>query len=269
MTEAKKIFNRKYTFPRVLFFCMLCAFFLVICSPMFKEFLKPWRDILLGAIATIAVFGITIFFARWEGLPLKDIGVLPHKKTLNKMLIGFLIGLLIAGIHVALVVSLSKVRLEPVKIISYDSLPLMLLLYLVLAGREELSFRGYPLRSLSCTLGAWKAQAIIVVIFALEHVAGGYSWTQALLGAATGAILFGIAALKTNGIALPIGLHAAWNFGQWCLGFKNEPGIFKATIAKGFETENEKTTLICYLVVMGFSIMGFYIYRPAHTLKKV
>ena len=106
------------------------------------------------------------------------------------------------------------------------------------------------------------SQIIIAIIFALEHLAGGYTWVQAFWGAGVGALLFGLATLKTGGIALPVGLHAAWNFGQWCLGFKNEPGIWQAIVEPNYETRHEQLVFLFYLLVMGIGIGSFYFYRP-------
>ncbi len=209
MEGSTKAINWKYTLPRVLLFCVLCALVLILGSSLLNGISKPMGDIILGTIAAIAVFALTIPFARWEGLSLRALGIIPHKYTLPKALAGFLLGLLIAALHVGMVLIFGRVRLEPVEAVPYTALITTLLLYLVLAAREELAFRGYPLRSLAYALGPWKAQLIIAMIFAFEHAAGGYTWAQAFLGAGVGAVLFGLAALKTNGIAFPIGLHAA------------------------------------------------------------
>ena len=98
-----------------------------------------------------------------------------------------------------------------------------------------MAFRGYALWNSNYAIGPWKALLIVTFIFILEHIAGGMTAGQAIAGAGAGALLFGIAALRTKGLALPIGLHAAWNFGQWLLGFKDEPGLWHAIIQKGFE----------------------------------
>jgi hypothetical protein len=66
----------------------------------------------------------------------------------------------------------------------------------------------------------------IAILFAIEHHLGGVSWTTAMIGAGTGSIVFSVAALVTKGLAVPIGIHAAWNFGQWALGLKGSAGIW-------------------------------------------
>ena len=259
MTSVK--LNWKFTVPRVFLFCLCYSFILIVCSPLTKDLPKPWSEILLGSVAAIAVFILTIFFSRREKLKLIEIGVVPGKQTIPLFAYGFGIGLLLAVGQGVLVITFSNLKIEYVPQTSSLSVLLVLFLYLILALREELAFRGYALRSLDYAIGSWKAQLIIAVIFSLEHLAGGYTFLQAFAGAGTGALLFGIAALKSKGIALPVGLHAAWNFGQWLIGFKNEPGIWQVMIEKGDESKFESISFIFYLLVMIIAINGFYFYK--------
>jgi hypothetical protein len=120
---------------------------------------------------------------------------------------------------------------------------------------------GYPLRSLNYVIGPWSAQLIIALIFVTEHVVGGMTWPEAILGPGLGALLFGLAALKTKGLALPIGLHSAWNFVQWLLGFKNGTGWYKVVVEKGNEAKVELVGGISYLLVMGMAIIAFYYWK--------
>jgi membrane protease YdiL (CAAX protease family) len=258
--------GRINTLLRVLLFCMLCALILIMGSALLKNWKSPWADLSLGAFAAVASFLLTIPFSKWEKLSLGQLGVVPGKATLSKMVIGFLIGLLIAGLHLSLVLIFGHISLINTTL-SFNSVALSFLLYLILATREEIAFRGYALRSLSYKIGPWKAQIIIAVIFGLEHMAGGFTWQQAFFGSGVGAILFGLAALRTKGIALPVGLHTAWNFGQWCFGLKNIPGIWQVSVGKGFEEKNEQIIMICYLIVVGLAIAAFYLYPLITSLK--
>ena len=254
------------TLLRVLLFCSICALLLVIGSALLKNWKSPLADLTLGAVAAVASFLLTIPFAKWENLSLGQLGVVPGKVTLIKMVTGFLIGLFIAGLHLSLVLVFGQISLLRTPL-HFGSVALSFLLYLILATREEIAFRGYALRSLSYKIDPWKAQLIIAVIFALEHMAGGFTWQQAFFGSGVGAILFGLAALRTKGIALPVGLHAAWNFGQWCFGLKNIPGIWQVSVGKGFEEKNEQIIMICYLIVVGLAIAAFYLYPLITSLK--
>lgn len=259
MIQNQKI-NWKYTLLRVLTFCFCCALILILVSPLTKNFPKPWSDLLLGTIATILVFGLTIIFARWGKIQLKDIGVIPNRQTFSKFIFGFSIGILLVLLQVLLVLTFGHSKLLLVPELPIKPILIMFSLYFILSLREELAFRGFPLRSLNYAIGSWKSQLIIALIFSLEHWAGGYTLFQAFLGAGIGAILFGIAALKSKGIALPVGIHLAWNFGQWCAGYKNEPGIWQNFIEKGFEAKHEQISFAFYILVMSLAILAFYFY---------
>ena len=93
-----------------------------------------------------------------------------------------------------------------------------IVLFLLLATREEFAYRGDPLMRLHSRLGYWPAQFIIAILFGLEHRIAGWTWITALGGAAFGSLMFGAVALKTRGLAAPVGLHAAWNIGQSIFG---------------------------------------------------
>lgn len=258
MPQKNRSTNRLFILLRVLLFCLCCAIILIIGSTLIKGFSKEWNDLILGIFATMAIFAITLLFASWEKIKPEAIGIVARQGSLRKGLIGFFIGILLSISHVLAVALFGHVSVDLMPVFPIATALFSLLLYFVLAIREELAFRGYPLRMLNYSFGSFKAQVIVALIFALEHWAGGYSWIQAFFGSTVGGVLFGIAALKTKGIAMPIGMHAAWNFGQWIFGFKNEPGIFYVTIENGFEKYTEVTTMFCYLIIMLLAIFYFY-----------
>lgn len=258
--------NWKYTLIRVLLFCICNVIILILSSAMTKGLPESYADILHGIITLIAIFGNTLLFSRWEKVTLFEIGVVPNQMTIKRFVFGFGIGSVLALTHALVVIFFIDSKLVFVPSLSLSPILSTLLLYFVFSLREELAFRAFPLRTLAYSIGSWKAQIIIAIIFAIEHMAGGYTFKQAFLGSAVGAILFGIAALKTKGIALPVGLHLAWNFGQWCVGFKNEPGIWENIIVQGSESKNEQIVFIVYLIVMGLAILGFYLYRPKNSV---
>jgi uncharacterized protein len=251
------VINKWKTPGRVLLFCLCCAISVAIASRITHNLHGQWSMLVTGLIACGLTAVFTLIFVRWEGIALADVGVIPGKKTSRRALIGFTIGLILAITQLLLVLVTGHIRLI-YSGVNPAIIALALLVYFVLAAREELAFRGYPLFNLNRAMGPWPAQIIVAVIFALEHVVGGVPWLQAFLGAGVGSILFGIAALKTKGLALPIGLHAAWNFGQWALGFKDDSGLWKVIIEKGYQQHFEQMQTIAYLIVMVPAIVLFY-----------
>ncbi|MES2466382.1 MAG: CPBP family intramembrane glutamic endopeptidase [Verrucomicrobiota bacterium] len=138
---------------------------------------------------------------------------------------------------------------------------LALMAYVALSCREELAFRGYPLRRLESVIGPWFAQLVVAVVFLIEHVAGGMAWSEAIAGAGVGALLFGMAAIATRGLAVPIGVHAAWNFGDWMRsGGGKTTGFWKAVVEDGFEAHAGVVGWVGYVSVMLLATLAFWIW---------
>jgi hypothetical protein len=110
------------------------------------------------------------------------------------------------------------------------------------------------------TFGPWTAQLLVALVFAVEHKVGGWPWERALLGAGVGSIMFGMAALATRGLAVPIGIHAAWNFGQWMLGLNGTSGIWGVVVEQGQDQRAEQVRTIGYLVVMSVATLAFWLW---------
>ena len=170
-------------------------------------------------------FALTWLFVRWDDLRLSDVGASIHWTSLLRLVVGVVIGLVLIGLHSLTVATVGHVDW----IRNPDGKPALAALfgiaYLCLAAREELAFHGYPLRRLQQMYGVGAAQLLIAAVFALEHLAGGWSYQQALWGAFVGSLLFGMASIATRGLAVPIGVHAAWNFGDWLRGNRAAPAI--------------------------------------------
>ncbi|HVW97456.1 MAG TPA: type II CAAX endopeptidase family protein [Mucilaginibacter sp.] len=211
------------------------------------------------AIAALLTFVLSLIFVRLEGITLAGIGLSFSGHTLQRFLGGSAIGLLMASLQPVVLLIHGHFHLECVHP-SFGIIVFNLLFYLAAACREEITFRGYPFRRLDERFGPWIAQGIMFVLFALEHKAGGMSWITSFIGAGTGALLFGVAALKSRGLALPVGLHFAWNVGQWLWGFKNSPGFWQATVENGYAAQEEKVGYAVYLLAAGLAAIGICLY---------
>jgi membrane protease YdiL (CAAX protease family) len=86
---------------------------------------------------------------------------------------------------------------------------------------EELLFRGFVFQRLVDGLGATAALLPMAALFALAHwgnpgmQGGTLAW--ATLDNGLGAVLLGLAYLRTGSLALPIGIHFGWNWTQGVL----------------------------------------------------
>jgi len=233
MRRAQKF----YTHPvfRVLSFYMLTVLTLILSG----------RYIMVAAAVTLL---LSWLFTRWDRLPAGAVGLAPSRHTLPRFFSGLAGGLLMASLQPACLLLWGHLRLQPMHFTV--TLAIQPLIYFAAAFREELVFRGYPLRRLDQRFGPVTAQIIMFVLFVLEHRLSGMGWLASVIGPGAGSLLFGYASLKSRGLALPLGLHFAWNVGQWTAGFKGEPGAFKAIVDNGYASQAELLGFAAYLAAV-------------------
>jgi membrane protease YdiL (CAAX protease family) len=91
-------------------------------------------------------------------------------------------------------------------------------LFLWAALLEELLFRGFVFQRLVDGTGALTAQLLMAALFALAHWGNpgmeGTTEVWATIDTMLGALLLGLAYLRTGSLALPIGIHFGWNWVQ-------------------------------------------------------
>ena len=254
------------SFGRVVLFMVGCAVILIVAAPLVPK--RPgWSpDFILGTIATLWALLLTFVFVRWEGLRPDDVGVKPDGRTLARFASGYCIGLLLVTLTASLLFAAGSVHWSSAPAFHLSEAVWPFLTYIVLSCREELAFHGYPLRSLARGFGDWIALIFVSVVFALEHRVGGYPWTQAILGAGVGSLLFGMAALVTRGLAVPIGIHAAWNFGQWAIGEKGTAGIWTEIVNDSGDHSVQVVRSLIYVVVISIATFSFWLWGRSKSV---
>jgi membrane protease YdiL (CAAX protease family) len=271
MTDSNFKFRatRFLTAGRVMIFYLGSLVVLMLTSRLTKTLSSEVADLASIFFAFILTFLLVYLFTRWEKLRLADVGVIPRTRTVQRFVAGYVIGLSMAVIQALAVFSFGHLHLTIVPSISAQQIILPLSLYFFVGCREELAFRSYSLRSLAYAFSPLIALLSITVIFVLEHVMAGMTWKMALIGSGMGGVLFGLAALKTKGLALSLGLHSAFNFGQWLVGFKNRPGVWNAVVEKGYERETENISLAAFVLVTLLVIIGVVLfYKRESTQQK-
>jgi uncharacterized protein len=79
---------------------------------------------------------------------------------------------------------------------------------------EEFSFRGYMQSTLTSGMGFWPAAVALSIAFGSGHLRNlGEAWTGALMAGSFG-ILAAFSLKRTGNIWFPIGMHAAWDWGE-------------------------------------------------------
>jgi membrane protease YdiL (CAAX protease family) len=87
------------------------------------------------------------------------------------------------------------------------------LVFLLLAVREELLYRGYALRTLSEAIPFWPAAAVSTAWFTLAH-AGASENAIGLASAAAFGLVACLTLRRTGNLWLALGFHASWDWGE-------------------------------------------------------
>ncbi len=202
--------------------CFLVSLFVVgrFINPFFPA---SWERFVYGIGGTMFALALTWFFVRREKKSFRDYELYWETGTLPRFLKGFLYGALIFALIIGLLVAAGGIRIH----LSGNWDPLSVFWYLSiipLALMEELAFRGYPFIKLNRDFSFLLTQLIIAIVFALYHIVTGWDIAVALLGPGIWALVFGLGAVWSKGIALPTGIHVALNLSQQVLGMKGGNG---------------------------------------------
>lgn len=254
---------------RVTLFFAASMLVLALCGalPQFVPRVSP--EVVVGVVATLATLLLTAAFLRWDGLRFVDLGLAPDGRTPLRFAMGVLVGLALVAAHMGLLSVVGRVRWLPVESVDPGRVALAVAGYALLASREEVAFRGYPLRRLASGFGPWAAQILVVMVFIAEHRLGGATWSNAIIGSGLGGLVFGMAALATRGLALPIGLHAAWNVGDWARGGKGVDGVWRAVVDPAHQRAMDSLSMVLYATIMAaaFGVFGWMYVRSRRIAR--
>ena len=131
---------------------------------------------------------------------------------------------------------------------------------------EEVGFRAYPLMILKDKVGVRNSIIITSVLFALYHIANGWTIQNSFLGAGVWGIIFGLAAIYSNGISMPTGMHYAANLTTSAFGISDDSfNLWTLKQYNGLTLKNyqssELTTFIpqISLLILGLLCMEWYL----------
>lgn len=211
----------------ILFWIVFIAL-LFIGGSSLVSFLPPeWSGIGYGLVGTICAYFTVLIFLRWDKLSFKEIGLVWERRTFVRFLVGILIGVGLMILILLVLVSFTELELEwSGKIIDVKKVVLFLAAIIPLGLMEELAFRTYPFLKLNKACGIWIAQLIMALAFAIYHILQGWSVYVSFLGPFVWAFVFGVAAIRSGGIALPAGIHVALNAMQSFTGIKENETSF-------------------------------------------
>jgi membrane protease YdiL (CAAX protease family) len=173
---------------------------------------------LISALASAAMLLVTAGLLHMEGVSISALGLPLDRRRVGELVAGFVLTamlfLAVAAIQSAMVGATWQFRGVSGLFGALADLPLVLCLVLA----EELLFRGSVLRSLRAIAGDRWAIALTALAFGAYHVIGSQNWAMGLafqfLMPTLGGLLFAWAAVRSGGLALPIGLHLGGNWVQ-------------------------------------------------------
>lgn len=248
-----------YIFKSVLFCIVFTGLFVIFSFT--KTFTSDkFERIVHGTIGTFAALLTTYLFLKFDKKSFADIGLKFEKASLKKFFLGVLTGIAIMGLLTMSVILFSNFKIEVNNNSSIFNFLFCTLPLIPLAFMEEVCFRAYPLIILKDKTGIRNSILITSILFALYHIANGWTIQNSFLGAGVWGIIFGIAAIYSNGISMPTGIHYAANLTTSAFGISNTS--FNVWVLKqnnGATLENyqssELTTLIPQISVLLLAVI--------------
>lgn len=221
---------------------------------------EVWQLTVWGFASSAGLIALSRLFAKRGKGPRVSLDLSIRPASLSRFAIGFLVGLGSFGVHLALVVTLAgPIRLEWEPGIGIGVVALFFARFLSTSCMEELGFRGYALQRLTDGIGVWPAVCLTAVAFGLSHLLYGWDLRTIALGVVPCGMLWGMSAVATRGLAVPIGLHAAWNFAAWSAGSRKETGMLQMIIADDAVERTQLVGTVSYLMIFGGMTLVFWL----------
>jgi membrane protease YdiL (CAAX protease family) len=184
--------------------------FLLFCSP---AILLPHASPVAHPLVLVAiVLAISYAFLRNEGRSLSVLGLEASWRRVREAATGFVGGaalILVVAACIGISLPFPWARNPH---FSGAAMVFSLLWLLSSNAAEELIFRGYSFERLIASIGLWKAQVVTAALFAIFHLANGWSWQAALMGTTIGSLLFGMVFVRWRSVPAATGVHAAVNW---------------------------------------------------------
>ena len=219
----------------------ILLFFLVLASILLPALLVAEQnsmDVSIGLQAVIIV--LASWICQWlRRKPLAELLGKFNVRWFKELGLGSLIGsaLMLAPALILWIFGWVDWQWNPA---GASALPAVILLFAGVAVAEELLFRGFIFQRLIAGLGEWQAQLIVAGYFLLTHLNNpgmtGDVKVLAHINIFLASLMFGLAFIRTQSLAMPLGLHFMANLMQGgILGFgvsgTDQSGLLKPVFA--------------------------------------
>lgn len=245
---------------RVAFFWLGFAGVVVLAGWVGGLVPRVWHGVVCGTVGSFGALALSGWRLRRDGLGWGDVGLAWRRGSIARFLFGAVLGIALFAAIAGIGGMVGGWRWERSPRVDFAAVALSAVTFLALNTMEELGFRGYPLRRLEAHFGLWRAQLIVAVMFGLSHYVLGWPLPAALLGAGLGSLVFGMAAIASRGLALPIGIHAAGNLTDWMLGGKGPGGVWRVVV-EGGGAPGQMAGWAAYCAVMLAALAGLWLWQ--------
>jgi len=168
-----------------------------------------------GAVLVLLLSALVMTFIEKRGFA--DYYLPPNEAFGKRFWQGLPYGLVLLSLLLTLIAALHGFSLEGVALTLRDGLKYGLLYgigFLLVGIFEEFSFRGYMQSTLGSGIGFWPAAIVLSILFGAVHLGNkGEAWFGALMAGSFG-LLAALALNRTGNLWFPIGMHAAWDWGE-------------------------------------------------------
>lgn len=162
--------QRVSTTVRVGLFWVALALVRPVLGIVQSVFRAGWRDLAFASVLTLVALALIALFLRTERRSFSDIGLTVATGSVRRFLGGTVLGIAITAAMLAIVLTLTSVRMESVASPDYrDAIGFSFVVLLVLAYMEEVAFRSFPLVRLQEAWGVRTAIYITAICFAFYH----------------------------------------------------------------------------------------------------
>lgn len=274
MKESTKPDKTAISVLKAILFCTVFTGLFIILSLSKSLVADKFERITHGTIGTFAALLTTFLFIKFDRKTFSGIGLKFEKNSFRNFFFGVLAGIALMGILSLSVIFFSDFKVETNSNSNILNFLLWTLPLIPLAFTEEVGFRAYPLRILKDKAGIRNSIIITSILFALYHVANGWTIQNSFLGAGVWGIIYGLAATYSNGISMPTGMHYAANLTTSAFGISE--GSFNIWVLKskdGLTLENyqssQLTTLIPQISLLVFAIICMEWYLRKKTTANI
>ncbi|MDF1836737.1 MAG: type II CAAX endopeptidase family protein [Planctomycetota bacterium] len=223
---------------------------------------KVWQLTAWGYISSLGLIALAIKMGGWKGSDWRA-DYVPSLSSWKRLAVGLLVGAGAFGVHFAVIASVGGPIQFQLRSEVGAAIVLMYFARLMSTScREESGFRGHVLKRLLGAIGLWPAVVFTAIAFGLSHLLYGWELKTIFMGVVPFGMVWGMAAVATRGLAVPIGLHAAWNFAGWTVGARAEAGLFELVIDDTNLERTQSVGTFSYLAVCALLTVAFwYLHR--------